>query len=138
MSSDFSPEQEERVQKALARSQETVREMELLLEQDFYHGAVDRAYYAAFHAATAALLSRGLEFSRHSAVIAHFGKELAKPGLIDAQHHQALIEAFNLRQKADYDYTATIDPPTAEHIVAHSRAVVDAVEALLTQAGYDV
>lgn len=91
----MTPEQREKVQKAFARSEATLREMELLWQAGFCLGAVDRGYYAAFHAVTAALLSKGLEFARHAAVIAHFGKEFAKAGLLEVKHHQALIEAFN-------------------------------------------
>jgi len=40
--------------------------------------AASRAYYSLFYTAEALLLSRGLSFSSHSAVIANFGKEFAK------------------------------------------------------------
>ena len=82
----------EKVARAFARAEETLREMEALFQRELYNGAVDRAYYAAFHAAAAALLTLDLEFARHSAVIAHFGKEFAKTGKLDPQHHQTLIE----------------------------------------------
>jgi uncharacterized protein len=42
--------------------------------------AASRAYYSLFYTAEALLLSRGLSFSSHSAVIANFGKEFAKTG----------------------------------------------------------
>ena len=87
-------EKKEKVSQVFARAEETLREMETLFGRGLYNGAVDRAYYAAFHAATAALLTLDLEFARHSAVIAHFGKEFAKTGKLDPQHHQTLIEAL--------------------------------------------
>jgi len=109
-------EKKEKVSQAFARAEETLREMETLFQRELYNGAVDRAYYAAFHAAAAALLTLDLEFARHSAVIARFGKEFAK-----TKHHQTLIEAFSLRQKADYDYTVKIDRETAERVVQGCR-----------------
>jgi len=99
-------ERKEKVARAFARAEETLKEMEALFQQGLYNGAIDRAYYAAFHAATAALIAHGLGFTRHSAVIAQFGKEFAKTKRPDPRHHQTLIEAFSLRQKADYDVIA--------------------------------
>lgn len=40
--------------------------------------AASRAYYSLFYTAEALLLSRGLSFLSHSAVIANFGKEFIK------------------------------------------------------------
>lgn len=131
----MTPEQREKVQKAFARSEATLREMEILWQAGFYLGAVDRGYYAAFHAVTAALLSKGLEFARHAAVIAHFGKEFAKTGLLDVKHHQALIEAFNLRQKVDYDYTTAIEPETAHRVLRGCQELVEAVRVYLRGEG---
>ncbi len=131
-------EKKEKVSRAFARAEETLREMETLFQRELYNGAVDRAYYAAFHAAAAALLTLDLEFARHSAVIARFGKEFAKTKKLDPQHHQTLIEAFSLRQKADYDYTVKIDRETAERVVRGCRELVEAVRTYLAQEGYPV
>lgn len=49
------------------RSLEAARQLALNGHYDF---AASRAYYAAFYAATALLLHKGLEFSKHSGVIA--------------------------------------------------------------------
>lgn len=133
-----SSEQREKVVKVFARGEQTFREMEALFQLGFYNGAVERAYYSSFHAATAALPSKGLEFARHAAVIAHFGKEFAKSGLLDPKHHQALLEAFNLRQKADYDYTVVINHETAERIMGGCRELVEVVRVYLKRERYAV
>lgn len=130
------PGQRENIRRAIARSEVTLREAELLLQQGFYHGAAQRAYYGAFHAATAALLSKGLEFARHAAVIAHFGKEFVKTGLLDPKYHQTLIEAFDLRQKADYDYTAVIEEELARRLTRGCRELLEAVRTYLKREGF--
>jgi uncharacterized protein (UPF0332 family) len=79
-----------------------------------------------------------LEFARRSAVIASFGKEFAKTGRLDPKHHQTLIEAFSLRQKADYDYTVKIEREAAERVTAGCRELVEAVRAYLKQEGFAV
>jgi uncharacterized protein (UPF0332 family) len=43
-----------------------------------------------------------LSFSKHSAVIATFGREFAKPQRIPSEFHRYLIEAQELRAAGDY------------------------------------
>lgn len=64
--------------------------------------AVSEAYYAMFHAATAALAQLGQSCSKHSAVIGAFGRELAKTGVLPVELHGHLREAFTIRQRATY------------------------------------
>jgi uncharacterized protein (UPF0332 family) len=55
-----------------------------------------------FYIASALLDGEGLNFSKHSAVIAAFGREFAKPQRIPAEFHRYLIEAQELRSAGDY------------------------------------
>jgi len=50
------------------------------LADGFYESAVNRAYYAIFHAANALLATKGLSRSKHSGVIATFRQHFVKPG----------------------------------------------------------
>ena len=47
-----------------------------------YEDAVSRAYYAAFHAATATLLSLGIESKTHGGLRALFALHVVRPGLV--------------------------------------------------------
>lgn len=75
---------------------------ELLLQEGFGDIAASRAYYAMFYIAEALLFSKGLAFSSHAAVIAAYGKEFARTGLLRAEHHKHLMDAFQVRQLSDY------------------------------------
>ena len=57
-----------------------------------------QTYYTIFYLAEAMLLTKGLTFSKHSAVVAAFGKEFAKKGLLDPKFHRYIIQAQKLRQ----------------------------------------
>jgi uncharacterized protein (UPF0332 family) len=48
------------------------------------------------------LLSKGLTFSSHSAVIAAYGKEFAKTGLLDPKFHRYIIDAQERREIGHY------------------------------------
>jgi len=43
-----------------------------------------------------------LIFSKHSAVVAAYGREFAKTGLLDSRFHRYIIQAEKLRQTGHY------------------------------------
>ena len=78
-------------QQALIRkAQQSLGAARLLADGGFHDFAVARAYYTMLYATQALLLEKGLSFSKHSAVIAAFGKHFAKPGLVASELHRYL------------------------------------------------
>ncbi|MFM8295886.1 MAG: HEPN domain-containing protein [Microcystaceae cyanobacterium] len=73
-----------------------------LYQGGYYDFAVARAYYTMFYLASALLAGQNLQFSKHSAVIAAFGKYFVKTGEISPLLHRYLIEAQDLRHLGDY------------------------------------
>ncbi len=55
-----------------------------------------------FYLAQALLLSKGLKFSSHSAVIAVYGKEFSRTALLDPKFHRRLIVAEERREDGHY------------------------------------
>ena len=102
------------------------------LAHDFYDDASSRAYYAAFHAASAALASRGLSFSSHGQTMGAFNREFVKTGSSPAEAFQKMRRLFQHRQVGDYSVAVSIDRQTAEQdvadaewLIAECRRVVD-------------
>jgi uncharacterized protein (UPF0332 family) len=90
-----------------------------------YDDAISCAYYAMFYAAKALLIRDGIAAgSKHSAIVAAFGREYAKTGKIDPLYHQMLIEDFEWRQKADYDVFWHADRETAQGRLDDARKFV--------------
>ncbi len=78
---------------------------QLLFENDLYNASANRAYYAAFQAAIAALLRFGIEFDRssHKSVQATFSGELiGRRKIFPAEMKQVLLELQLIRTDADY------------------------------------
>ena len=86
----------------LLKAQQSLEAAKLLLSNDYPDYATSRAYYTMFYIAEAFLESEGLSFSKHSAVIAAFGREFAKPQRVSPNFHRFLIEAQALRTTSDY------------------------------------
>lgn len=100
----------------LLKAQQSLEASKLLLFNNYLDYATSRAYYSMFYIAEAFLEGEGLSFSKHSAVIAAFGREFAKPGRVSPEFHRFLIEAQELRTISDYGQfnAVTIDQATEQ------------------------
>ena len=106
----------------LKKANNALSASEALVSEELFDDAISRAYYAMFYAAKALLIRDGvIAGSKHSAVVAAFGREYAKTGKIEPRYHQMLIEDFEWRQKADYDVFWHADRETAQGRVADAR-----------------
>lgn len=93
--------------------------------------AINRAYYAAFYAATAALLSVGETPKTHSGIHNRFYRHFVRSGRLASEVGDTLKEAFNLRQRADYEAVSIFDEAAAAHLIADVQRFVVAVEGLM-------
>ena len=96
--------------------------------------AASRAYYSLFYTAEALLLSRGLSFSSHSAVIANFGKVFAKTGLLHSKFHHYLTESQDRRNIGDYSVLAEVTDEEVREMLAWAKEFIKVAETYLKQA----
>jgi uncharacterized protein (UPF0332 family) len=90
---------------SLEKAEEFLKAAQRCLEEGWYNSAVNRAYYAMFQAARAALAAVGLDRPswRHGSLHATFSTELIRRRkLYPLSLVQNLAEVMELRQIADY------------------------------------
>ena len=97
------PRAKKEVQELVRKAQQSLEAAELLEREGYHEFAVSRGYYAMFYIAEAVLLSLGLSFSKHSAVVAAFGQHIVQTGHVPEHLHRYLLDAFDLRMVGDYD-----------------------------------
>lgn len=114
----------------LERAAESLAAAKALYAAAFYGFAASRACYAAFHAATAALLRLGLRTGKHSGAIALVHQYLVKPGRLPDEHGKALSRLFELRAIADYGVTVRVQPDEALDAIQAAERLVEALSAL--------
>ena len=73
----------EEVRLHLERADDCIKDAELLLSAHRPSAAAGRAYYAMFHAATAALLKRDIRRHSHKGIISAFGRFFVKSGEVE-------------------------------------------------------
>ncbi len=121
----------------MTKASRALASAKLLLDCGDVDGACNRAYYAMFDAARAALLSINApvpaEIARtHSGLITAFSLHLVKSGHIAIEHGRSLNKVEDLRLIADYKG----DPVTLENAawaLEQSEKLFAAVEALIEQ-----
>jgi uncharacterized protein (UPF0332 family) len=73
-----------------------------LIDMGYIRFAAAQSYYTIFYLAQAVLLSKGLTFSSHSAVVAAYGKEFARTRTLDPKFHRYILDAQELRETGHY------------------------------------
>ena len=93
-----------------------------------YKTALNRSYYAVFHAMRAANILRGFDSSKHSGVIAFFTKEFLKTEYMDRKLSFIIKSSSLLREKSDYDDFFIANRTEAEKQVENAGLFVAEVE----------
>jgi uncharacterized protein (UPF0332 family) len=119
----------------LDRAKEALQTAVVNINECLYNGAVNRAYYAIFYAASAALASRGIGRSKHSGVRSAFGYEFLRTGIIGPEYGPIYDDAMKAREKSDYDVHISTDEATARRILADAHKFVMRIEDYLRAVG---
>ena len=118
----------------LSKAEQAAASARLLLDSGDTDGACNRAYYAMFDAARAALLSCGIppESARtHGGLISAFSMHLVKSGQVSIELGKSINKAEELRLIADYKGDP-IEYEDAAWVVETARGFVDAIRALVS------
>jgi uncharacterized protein (UPF0332 family) len=117
-----------------AKARTACESARLLLERNDTDGACNRAYYAMFDAAKAALLATGAEGAfgvgkTHSGVLAAFSLHLVKNGPVPREIGRLLKQAEEVRIVADYSGDS-ISPDDARRLVEAAEIFVSTLAVL--------
>jgi uncharacterized protein (UPF0332 family) len=118
----------ERIAALLTRARTEISAARTLSAAGFAPQSTSRAYYAAFYAAEAALMSIGESRSKHAGVLSAFGRLVVKDGGFDPDVGRVVRRLFERRNAADYAWIDAEDV-SGEDETAAAESFVDAVEA---------
>lgn len=85
-----------------SKGEESLASARRELEAGVFSFAMNRIYYAAFYAVSAALLERRSSFKKHTGVRAAFHREFIKTGHLDIAWGKFYDRLFEDRQEGDY------------------------------------
>ena len=119
----------------LQKAERALKGAQATIEIGDFEGACNRAYYAMFDAANAALIILAPKFSgraakTHSGLISVFSEHIVRPGHVDSDIGSSLGKVERWRLVADYTGDL-IDEEQARWALAQAETFVAAVKAKL-------
>ena len=100
----------------------------VLFDNRMFDNAVSASYYSVFHAASALLASKGMEFSNHKTMISKYNEIFIRPGLIGGVSFRALTALFKLRLDYEYDPILFIGEDGAKEALRMAFAAVQDIK----------
>lgn len=73
------------------------------MQEEDYSSANNRAYYCIFHAIRAVLALDGVDYKKHSAVIARFTLNYLKTDILSRSYGALISNASLIRNRSDYE-----------------------------------
>lgn len=93
--------------------------------------ASNRYYYDCFHAVQALLIQNGLSCKTHDGLIACFGLNFVKTGIISSHLVSFLARMEQLRQKGDYNCIYSISEDEISTMKSPAQELIETIELLL-------
>lgn len=116
----------------LKKAEECYAAAKQLLDTGLMMDSANRSYYAIFHAVRSLLALDGVDFKKHSGVIAYFQQHYIKTGKFDVRFSDYVRDAFSIRQDCDYEDFYIVSSEDVSMQLAHARELLDSVKSFLT------
>lgn len=126
--------QDERIQlikHRIEKSNMLQKEALFLFNSGLYNTAVNRIYYAMYHAVSALALRDSFTTSKHLQLIGWFNREYIKTGKADINSGKYLMRAFEMRSKSDYDDFVNYSGNEVKELMENLDSFLQIVEKLI-------
>lgn len=116
----------------LEKSDKTLAEMEVQLQNGLWGLVANRLYYALFHAVSALLISDRHEVGTHRGAVNKFSLFYVKAGLFSVAEGKLFSQLQKLREDGDYNCSVDVDQSDVEskllpakQLIAHIRQYIE-------------
>lgn len=104
----------------LEQAEQCLKSAKILLDSHDYKGAANRSYYCVFHCMRSILALEGMDFKKHSGLIAYFRKEYIKTEKLDVSLSDIITDVFQIRTESDYDDYYVVDKTEVEEQIKNA------------------
>jgi uncharacterized protein (UPF0332 family) len=126
----------EQLQLMMQKAFRSIRVARQHVEEGNYDFASSRAYYAAFYAMQAVLLTKNLSFSKHAGVISAFNRHFVRTAVFPKEFSKLISQLFRERQTGDYEFDLSIGEDDARQDTQIAERVLQAIATYLIQEGF--
>ena len=116
----------------LEKSDKTLAEMEVQLQNGLWGLAANRLYYALFHAMSALLIHDKHEVGTHRGAVNKFSLFYVKPGLFSAEEGKLYSQLQKLREDGDYNCSTDIDQSDVEQKVIPAKQLINHIKQFIS------
>jgi uncharacterized protein (UPF0332 family) len=120
----------------LKSARDSLAAAEALVRLGLLDDAVTPMHYVAFHHASAALLTLGVQAESHQGLQSMVSLHLAEPGLVPKDTVKLLKNLCERRSQADYDRNFDVDVAGAEEDWQAMQQLIESFDAVLRAAGF--
>ncbi len=115
----------------LNKAKRSLKAAEHHLSEGDYDFTASRAYYGAFYAMEAALLTKGITCSTHGGVLTVFSEQFIKDGPLPKDFGAKAARLFRERQTGYYEFDVSINDTDAKEDIQIASDMIHAIERLL-------
>lgn len=115
----------------LSQADETIELARFLIDSKKIIVAVNRIYYGMYYALTALALKYKFETSKHQQLIGWFNKDFVATKSVDAKFGKFVRNAFQNRNKGDYDAFIEFSPEEVELMLLDMIEFIDEIKAII-------
>lgn len=117
----------------MEKSKQKLEVAKELFQKNRYEDAVSRAYYSAFHAVQALLMTEGITVKTHQGLVNLFGLHFVQSGKFDKKFGKSLTNLKDDRENSDYEIYSAIDKEDAQTAVREAEEFYEAVQKYLAE-----
>jgi uncharacterized protein (UPF0332 family) len=126
----------EQLQMMMQKATRSVSAARRLVKEGDYDFGSSRAYYAAFYAMEAILLTKNLSFSKHSAVIGSFNQHFLKTAIFPKEFSRLISRLFRQRHLGDYEFELSIGKDEALENLNYAERIIKNIASFLIEKGF--
>ncbi len=129
---------EDEIKLLIERAQQKIDVASNILKIGYLEDAINRAYYAVFYAALAALLSKNIVTRKHSTTLSLFGYHIVRTGDIEKEYARIYRKLKEMRESADYDICVFFDRAEVEDAINQADKFVCRIKKYLEDKGIKI
>jgi len=115
----------------IQRSNETMLEAKLMIDEGYLNGAINRLYYACYYIVKALLLKNEIYSQTHSGTKQMLGLHFVVNGKISPKISSVFATLFEKRQSSDYDDFAYYDEDTVAKLLKEAEEFIRVINELI-------
>lgn len=120
----------------LEKSDKTLAEMDIQLQNSLWGLAANRLYYALFHAVSALLICDKHEVGTHRGAVNKFSLFYVKEGLFTVSEGKLYSQLQKLREDGDYNCSIDVDQNDVEQKVLPAKQLISHIKQYIKDKGF--